>query len=111
IPEANRTSEQHIAFVRCKEFADRVFYERGYVYVGSEEDPEVVHLREYCPWNWTAPMGGPYVYLLTYWDRHGMSEIEGRMSAEAAAARVFRKQFPHCPTKRAEAGIPAVTVV
>lgn len=110
IPEVERTSEQKIEFARCKNFAQRVFYENGFVYVGEGKDPKIQELKSYCPAIWTAPIGGPYVYLVQYWDKHGMSYFERHFKgADAAALEVYRKMYPQCPEKRAAAGVPKVT--
>jgi hypothetical protein len=109
IAESARTSEQKIAFTRCEKFSSRVFYSNGFVYVGNEKDPKIEDLKNYCPWFWAAPLGGPYVYLLETWDSYGMSFVERNfISAESAALAVFRKKFPLCPEMRAKAGVPMV---
>jgi hypothetical protein len=110
VPDKDKSSEQKIKAARCEKFAQRVFYENGYVYVGDEKDPKIQELKNYCPAFWTAPMGGPYVYLVQYWDKHGMSSFgKNFVSAESAAKSVFKKLFPKCAEKRATAGVPKVT--
>lgn len=110
VPESEKSSEQKIESARCKKFAQRVFYENGYVYVGTEKNPKIQDLKNYCPAILTAPMGGPYVFLVQYWDKYGISFIDNNLvSAESAAKSIFSSLFPKCPEKRAAAGVPIVT--
>lgn len=110
VPDSEKTSAQKIDAARCEKFAERIFYENGYVYVGEEKDQRIQDLKNYFPALWTSPLGGPYVYLVEYWDKNGMSFIDRNLvSAESAAISAFKSLFPKCPEKRAAAGVPVVT--
>lgn len=110
VPNSEKTSNQKILAARCRDFAERVFFENGYVYVGDETDPKIQDLKNYCPSVWKAPIGGPYVYLVQYWDKNGMSFIDKHLtSADSVATKVYRSLFPKCPDKRKAAGVDKVT--
>lgn len=112
IPKSERTNKGSIEFARCQQFAERIFYDSGYVYVANEQDTAIQELKNYCPSQWSAQglESGPYMYLVRHWDEHGMSFLKQRfVDAEQAVMETYAELFPDCPKKRAEAGIPKVT--
>lgn len=110
VDEDKLTSDQKIRLERCKKLAERIFYDAGLVYVGEEPETKIQELKKYCPAAWTSPIGGPYVFLVQYWDKNGMSYFERYFkSADAAAKSVFLRMYPRCPAMRHSAGVPKIT--